>query len=193
MKNVRIIVLSAIFGALAILCTNLWIPMFFGNPNLGSVPVILAAVLCPIQVGVVAGIVKGVGASLWTGQALIEMPAGIGDALMAAFANYLASRWKRVYAVIAGQLSRYLFTSGMIALNVGFISSFGVSEATFRSLLRGPPWFMPSLSSLPPLVANIIIVWIAIFPAITLSIVGNMLISTLVITAAGKRLEELLK
>jgi hypothetical protein len=167
--------------------------MFFGNPNLGSTPVILAGVLCPLQVGVAAGIVKGIGASLWTGQAFIEMPAGIGDALMAAFANYLARRWKRIYAVIVGQFSRYLFTSGMIALNVGFMSSFGVSEAAaFQGLLRGLPWFVRSISLLPPLVANIMIVWVAIFPAITLSIVANMLISTLVIAAAEKRLENLL-
>ena len=193
MRNVRIIVLSALFGALAILCTNLWIPMFFGNPNLGSTPVTIAGVLCPLQVGVAAGIVKGIAASLWTGQALIEMPAGIGDALMAAFANYLARRWKRTYAVIAGQLSRYLFTSGMIAFNIGFVSSLGASEATaFQGVLRTFPSLVPSISPLPPPVVNIIIVWLAIFPAVTLSILANMLASTLVIATAEKRLEKLL-
>jgi hypothetical protein len=193
MENPRIVALSALFGAMAIFFTNLWIPMFFGNPNLGSTPVILAGVLCPLPVGVAAGIIKGIGASLWTGQAIIEMPAGIGDALMAAFANYLARRWKRIYAVIVGQFSRYIFTSGMIALNVGFMTSVGASETTtFQRLLRGLPWFVPSISHLPPLVANVMIVWLAIFPAITLSIAANLLISTLVIAAAEKRLENLL-
>ena len=140
MKNARIVALSALFGAMAIFFTNLWIPMFFGNPNLGSTPVILAGVLCPLPVGVAAGIIKGVGASLWTGQALIEMPAGIGDALMAAFANYLARRWKRIYAVIVGQFSRYLFTSGMIALNIGFMTSLGASgNYHFSALTERPP------------------------------------------------------
>lgn len=196
MKDSKIVALSAIFGAVAIFCTNLWIPLFFGNPNLGSTPVTLAGVLCPLPVGVASGMIKGIGASLWTGQAFIEMPAGIGDALMAAFANYLARRWKRVYAVIAGQLSRYLFTSGMIALYLGLIASLGTSgpeAGTFQALLKRFPWFVQSVSPLPPLLANIMIVWVAIFPAVTLSVAANMLVSTLVVAAAGKRIEDLFR
>ncbi|MGB9774713.1 MAG: hypothetical protein ACPL4I_11940 [Bacteroidota bacterium] len=193
----KMIAVTAIFGALAIVCTQLWIPLFFGNPNLGSTPVTVAGVLCPLPIGIIVGIIKGIGASLWTGQPFIEMPAGVGDALMAAFANYMARRWKkRVYAAIGGQLSRYLFTSGMIALYIGLAVSFGSQgpeTGVFQALLKKFPWFVQIAYSLPPPIANVVVVWVAILPAVTLSIVANMLISTLVIAAAGKKLEELLK
>jgi len=193
----RIAALTAIFGALAIVCTQLWIPLFFGNPNLGSTPVTVASVLCPLPVGVIAGIIKGIGASLWTGQPFIELPAGIGDALMAAFTHHLARRWKRkVHAAVAGQLSRYLFTSGMIALYIGLSVSFGSSgpeASVFQALFKKFPWFAGLVSILPSPIANVAIVWFAILPAVTLSIAANMLVSAIVIAAAGERIEEILR
>lgn len=193
----KIVAITAVFGALAIVCTQLWIPLFFGNPNLGSTPVTIAGVLCPMPVGITTGIIKGVGASLWTGQPFIEMPAGVGDALMAAFANYLARRWKKkAYAAIAGQLSRYLFTSGMIALYIGSAVSFGSSgpeASVFQALLEKFPWFVKLASSPPSPISYVAIVWVAIFPAVTLSIIANMLISTVVLVAIGERIEELMK
>ncbi|MGC8998904.1 MAG: hypothetical protein ACP5JW_05870 [Candidatus Bathyarchaeia archaeon] len=196
-KRSKVVAITAIFGALAIFCTQLWIPLFFGNPNLGSTPVTVAGVLCPMPIGIVVGIIKGIGASLWTGQPFIEIPAGVGDALMAAFANYLARRWKKsVYAAICGQLSRYLFTSGIIALYIGLAVSFGSQgpeTSVFQALLKKFPWFVQIASSLPHPIANGVVVWAAILPAVTLSIAANMFISTLVIAAAGKKLEELLK
>jgi len=39
---------------------------------------------------------------------------------------------------------------------------------------------------------NILIVWDAISPAVTLSVLANTLISTLILAAAGRRVEELL-
>lgn len=193
----KIVAMAAIFGALAIACTQLWIPLFFGNPNLGSTPVTIAGVLCPLPVGIIAGVIKGIGASIWTGQPFIEMPAGIGDALMAAFANYMAKRWKKkVYAVVAGQLSRYLFTSGMIALYIGLAVSFGssgVESNVFQSLVKRLPWLAQLAASLPSPIGNIAVVWVAIFPAVTLSIAANLLISTIVVAVAGERIRGLLK
>lgn len=197
MARSKMVALMAIFGAMAILFTQVWIPLFFGNPNLGSTPITIAAVLCPMPVGIASGIIKGLGASLWTGQPYIEIPAGIGDAMMAIFTKFLVRRWrKRVYAAVVGQLSRYLFTSGMIALYIGLAVSLGSSgpEAiAFQSLRRryplagGPP-YSPS-----PFIANFIIVWVGIFPAVTLSILANALISTMIISLAGERIEGLLK
>jgi len=40
--------------------------------------------------------------------------------------------------------------------------------------------------------ANTLIVWVAIPPADTLSVLANTLISTLILAAAGRRVEELL-
>jgi len=193
----KTVALSAIFGALAIFCTQLFIPLFFGNPNLGSTPVTIAAVLCPLPVGVASGIVKGLGASLWTGQPFIEMPAGIGDAIMAAFTHSIAKRWKKVHAASLGQLSRYVFTSGMIALYIGLVASIGATsgpEATvFRGLVARYPWFSQSMSFLPKVVANILVIWVAIsFPAVTLSIIANTFASVLVIGLAGKRIRDML-
>jgi hypothetical protein len=193
----KIIAMTAIFGALAIVCTQFWIPLFFGNPNLGSTPVTIAGVLCPQPVGIIVGIIKGIGVSLWTGQPFIEIPAGVGDALMAAFANYLSKRWgRKVYAAICGQLSRYIFTAGMIALYIGLAASFG-SEGpegkTFKALLEKFPWFRQIASLLPPPIANVVIVWLAILPAVTLSIIANTLTSALIIAAIGRKIEDLLK
>ncbi|MCD6529635.1 hypothetical protein J7L06_05055 [Candidatus Bathyarchaeota archaeon] len=193
----KIAALSAMFGALAIVFTQLWIPLYFGNPNLGSTPVTLAGILCPLPVGIAAGIIKGIGASLWTGQPFIEMPAGIGDALMAALANRLSRRWgKRARVAVVAQLSRYVFTSGMIALYIGVIVSLGSAgpeAAVFQALLKRFPWFAQSMSFLPASIADVLIVWIAIFPAVTLSIVANTLVSAIVVVSAGKRIENFLK
>lgn len=195
-KRPKMLALTAIFGSLSLLFTQVWIPLFFGNPNLGSTPITLAAVLCPLPVGVVSGIIKGLGASLWTGQPYIEMPAGVGDALMAIFTHHLSRRLRRkVYAVVAGQVSRYIFTSGMIALYIGLAASLGSPghEAnTLQTLQRRLPISLHLSSYLPSTMANILIVWLAISPAVTLSIIGNTLVSTAVITIAGGRLEELL-
>lgn len=197
LKRPKMVALTAIFGSLSLLFTQLWIPLFFGNPNLGSTPVTLAAVLCPMPVGVVAGIIKGLGASLWTGQSYIEMPAGVGDALMAIFTNYLSRRLRRkAYAVVIGQLSRYFFTSGMIALYIGLAVSLGSSgpeASTLQSLQRRLSISIHFASYLPSPMANILIVWLAILPAVTLSIIGNTIVSATVITIAGKRLEKLLR
>ncbi len=196
LKRQKVVALTATFGALSLLFTQVWIPLFFGNPNLGSTPITIAAALCPMPVGVVSGIIKGLGASLWTGQPHIEMPAGVGDALMAAFTNLLSRRLKRkAYAAVAGQLSRYLFTSGMIALYIGLAASLGSpgpEATTLQALQRRLP-ISAYLSSLPPFMANLLIVWVAISPAVTLSIIGNTIVSAAVVAVAGERLEELLR
>jgi hypothetical protein len=74
------------------------------------------------------------------------MPAGVGDALMAAFANYLSRRWKRrVCTAIGGQLSRYIFTAGMIVLYIGLAMSFGSQgpeSRAFQALFEKFPWFV---------------------------------------------------
>ncbi|MBS7638840.1 hypothetical protein KEJ49_08205 [Candidatus Bathyarchaeota archaeon] len=150
-----------------------------------------------MPVGVVSGIIKGLGASLWTGQPYIEMPAGVGDTLMAILTNLLSKKLKRkVYAVVVGQLSRYLFTSGMIALYIGLAVSLGSSgpeATTLQSLQKRLPMSMHLASYLHPYLANILIVWLAISPAVTLSIIANITVSAAVITIAGERLEELLR
>lgn len=183
MTKKRLIAYSAIFGALAIVVTMFKIQLPFGNPNFGSTPVTVAAVFLPWPVGVITGIIKGIGVSIWTGKVFVEMPAGIGDALMAYFTNRLAKRWKKSYAAVAGQISRYIFTSGMVALFISLLIAIGVISPTEMPI----PGLAPSSSFIP----NLFTTWAAIsFPALTLSILFNASASVAIIQLIGKRIEE---
>jgi hypothetical protein len=197
MNRTRIIALSAVFGALAILFTQIFIPLFFGNPNLGSTPVTIASIFFPLPVSAMTGLIKGIGASIWTAKPYIEFPAGIGDAFMAAFTYYLSKKWRRLYAVLAGQLSRYVFTSGAIALYLGSVVSFGIAsspeQSAFLGLLGKFPWFAEAVSFLPPWLGNFMIAWIGIFPAVTLSIIANGLVCAILVQFGEKRIEKILK
>lgn len=150
----------AIFGALSIVLSSVRVSFPLGNPNLGSTPVSISAVASPGLAAFAVGLIKGIGVSLWTGQALIEIPAGIGDGAMALLTSWLSRRTNPVLAVIAGQISRYAFTSGMIAI----------------SLCLFIPQQYPSF----------IAAWGAMLPAITASIVANAAISSMVVAALAK-------
>ena len=155
------------FGALALLATFIKVPMHFGNPNLGSTPVSVAGVLFPPQIAFLTGLIKGIGASLWTGQPYIEMAAGIGDALMAVFTVLLVRKYRTDVAIICGQLSRYIFTSGLIAISVAV-------------LLNGDPALIPSM-------------WVAIFPAVTLSIIANTAVSLVIVRALPQKVSSIVE
>lgn len=149
---------TALLGALSIILGNIKIPLQLGNPNLGSTPVSLSGISTPSPVPLLVGIIKGLGVSLWTGQIIIELPAGIGDGIVGIFTLYLAKRVNPIIAVIVGQLSRYIFTSGMIAIALG-------TSSTLNSGLPGA------------YLNNIIYYWVAMLPAITLSIIANTVLS----------------
>jgi len=183
-----LLVYTAILGALSIVLSSIRVSFPLGNPNLGSTPVSIAGVTSPGLAGFIVGIIKGLGVSLWTGQALLEMPAGIGDGLMAIFTHMLSKRMNAVVAVIIGQVSRYLFTSGMIALVLGTAVSVDMSlpgaSLLFSKITAAAPWFSPT--GLPPILSNIAMVWVAMIPAITASIVANAVLSGAVVAALKK-------
>jgi hypothetical protein len=193
--NSKIIAYSGVFGALAIVMTRLVVPLHFGNPNLGSTPVIIAAVLCPWPVGFIVGIIKGIGVSLWTGVWYIELPAGVGDALMAALAYKLSKKIQAKYAVLVGQFSRYILTSGMIALFIALMLASGGATpeitSVFSSLSERLAESMPALSFLtenPGFFGFFAILWIAIsFPAVTLSIIANAFVAFVVVAVLEKK------
>lgn len=147
----------AVFGALSIVLSSIRISLPLGNPNLGSTPVSIAAVASPGISAFAVGLIKGFGVSLWTGQALIEIPAGIGDGMMGVLTSWLSRRINPVLAVAVGQLSRYLFTSGMIAISL--------------TISKAYPGFLEA--------------WIAMLPAITMSIIVNLVLSA--VAVAGLR------
>ncbi len=178
----------AILGALSIIMSSIRVSFPLGNPNLGSTPVSLSAVISGGYTAFLVGIIKGLGVSLWTGQAILEIPAGIGDGLMALFTNALSKRLGPFYAVILGQISRYLFTSGMIALVLGSVATLSptllgayatFSKITSSTALASPDW-------IPLLLSNIALVWVAMIPAITASIVANTVISAAVVLGLKK-------
>lgn len=170
-----------LFGALSIIMSSIRVAFPLGNPNLGSTPVSLSAIILNGKAVFMIGIIKGIGVSLWTGQALLELPAGLGDGIMGVFTRLLCKRMRAFYAIIIGQLSRYLFTSGIIALTLG----------TF--LLLSPDMMMPLVGRVIPhnlqtnlLLSNIIIIWLAMVPAITASIITNALLSAIISLALEK-------
>lgn len=153
--NTKTIATAGIFGALALTATMIKVPMHFGNPNLGSTPVSISAVFFTPGVAFLTGIIKGIGASLWTGQPHIELAAGLGDALMAVLTFKLTRMMRAEKALVLGQLSRYLFTSTLIAISVSIF-------------INGNVAMIPE-------------VWVAIFPAVTLSIIANAAVSVVVV------------
>jgi hypothetical protein len=183
-----LLVYTATFGVLSILLSTFKVQFPLGNPNLGSSPVSMAALVVPAPAAMVVGIIKGLGVSLWTGQALLELPAGLGDGMMAIFTNRLAKRINRLAAIVIGQISRYFFTSGMIAIVLGAAVSLNFSlpgaQFLFSKLVSLAPWFDPA--GLPPVLANMAMVWVAMLPAITASIVANAILSVGVTAALMK-------
>jgi len=102
MNKKRLIMASIIIFTLAIILPLFNITLPLGNPNLGSAPATLAAVFLPWPIGIIAGILKGIAASIFTGKWLVEMPAGIGDAMMAALTFWLAKRLNNSLAATLG-------------------------------------------------------------------------------------------
>lgn len=96
---------TAVLGTLSIVLGWMKIPLPLGNPNLGSTPISLASVLATPSVAFAVALIKGLGVSIWTGQALIEIPAGVGDGLMAILTWWLSKRINTFAAVLIGQLS----------------------------------------------------------------------------------------
>ncbi|MCX8182250.1 MAG: hypothetical protein N3D12_03955 [Candidatus Methanomethyliaceae archaeon] len=185
----------AVLGALSIIMSSIKVSFPLGNPNLGSTPVSLSAVLCGGYAGFLVGIIKGLGVSLWTGQAILEIPAGIGDGLMAVFTNALSKRIGPFYAILLGQISRYIFTSGMIALVLGTVATLSpnllgayaiFSKITSSAAYASPDW-------IPLLISNIGLVWVAMLPAITASVVANAALSAAVVLGLKKLAPSSLK
>jgi len=185
----------AVFGALSIIMSSIKVSFPLGNPNLGSTPVSLSAILSTGHAAFLVGIIKGLGVSLWTGQAILEIPAGIGDGLMALFTNALSKKIGPFYAVLLGQISRYLFTSGMIALVLGttatlspnLLGAYAIfSKVTSSASYTSPDW-------VPLLISNIGLVWVAMIPAITASVVANAALSAAVVVGLKKLAPSSLK
>ncbi|MDH5807125.1 MAG: hypothetical protein QXW62_05295 [Candidatus Methanomethylicaceae archaeon] len=170
----NIIPYIAIFGAFSIIMSSIRVSFPLGNPNLGSTPISISAIFLNSYGVFMVGVIKGIGVSIWTGQALLELPAGIGDGIMGLFTHFLCKRIRISYAIILGQISRYIFTSGMIALTLGLLLSLS------------PNIVMPLVGKVIPnnlqtnLFSNILAIWFAMIPAITTSIIVNSILSVII-------------
>jgi len=164
LMNKNTLALAGIFGLLAFIMALFEVPMQLGNPNLGTTPVSISAVMFAPEVSFIAGILKGIGASISSGKPYVEFAAGIGDAFMALFTFYLMRRMRGEGAIVIGQLSRYLFTASLVAFSV---SMFVDNDITlFAEAWRG------------------------ILPALTWSIIANSVVSVIIFRLFGKGISE---
>lgn len=183
MNRKHMVITFLILLALAIILPLFNISLPFGNPNLGTTPVTLAAVYLPWYMGLITGLVKGISTAAFTGRWLVEIPAGVGDALMACFTFWVARSMHKTIAAILGQLSRYIFTSGLIALTI--------STALAAGLIN--PAQAPIKDLTGDFLHNLIISWSGIsYPSITISILFNFVVSVLLIMVFGGPVEKFL-
>jgi hypothetical protein len=179
----HVIITFVILLALAITLPLFNISLPFGNPNLGTTPVTLAAVYLPWYLGLITGLIKGISTAAFTGRWLVEIPAGTGDALMACFTFWMAKSMHKTIAAILGQLSRYIFTSGLVAL--------AISTALETGMIN--PSQAPVGGLTGPFLNNFIICWSSIsYPSITISILFNLVVSVLLIMVFGPLIENFL-
>jgi hypothetical protein len=179
-KRFWIIAYSLVFIALAGVLPGFHLVLPIGSTDFSSAPVTVAAVLLPWPVAVLAGIIKGIGSALWGGSFLIEVPAGLGEALAALFTCWLVKRWQRYPAVIGGQISRFIFSGGIVSLFVGLGVAYGAIS--------------PGLSPIGNLTAsawqNISIVFKDIsYPTMVLSVGVNLITALFAVWLLGEIVE----
>ena len=186
LRTYTVLTYSVIFGLIAIGLTRVLFPTPFGVPNLGSTAVVLAAVLCPWPVGPIVAIIKGIAVSAWTGVWYIEFPGGLGDAIMAVFAHRLCKQMKAEYAVIGGQLSRFIFTSGSVALFVATQLTLGMPTVQLAAL--------QNLGRNAGFLSYFAVAFTAItYPTVLLSVTANLVVSVVALLILQKRFPTVLK
>ncbi len=184
MKRKNVLLFALILAVLAIVLPLVNIPLPVGNPNLGSTPVTLAAIYLPWPFCIIIGLIKGIAASIITGRLWVEMPAGIGDALMGIFTFWLAGRMHKGWAVALGQASRIIFTSGAVALCISIAMAFNIFTASTAPV--------PGLTS--SFFANVGISWMSItFWSIILSVIVNIVFSLIIVLLFSRPIETILK
>jgi hypothetical protein len=114
-----LVILAAILPAFPF--KQLW-----GSPDLGTTPITVAAVLLPWPVSIITSIVNSVSAAIFTGDSFVELSAGIGNILMALFTVWLTKRLRRNLTIFLSQASRFVLTSGMVAIIIGVLVAFGI-------------------------------------------------------------------
>ncbi|HOI77325.1 MAG TPA: hypothetical protein PLI06_06910 [Methanofastidiosum sp.] len=160
--NKRIIIISCISAGIL---TYFNIPLQWGNPNLGTTPVSIISLFSPMG-GAITALVKGISSSIYTGRIYVEMAAGVGDVLMALVTYYLLKKIGKERAIIVGQFSRYIFTSTLVAISVSIFRDNNISE--------------------------IPIIWIDMFPAITISIIVNIVAAIIILKVFGGKITNYL-
>ncbi|MBN1375022.1 MAG: hypothetical protein JXA01_02580 [Dehalococcoidia bacterium] len=184
MKTKMVLIYAVILAILAVILPLINIPLPIGNPNLGSTPATLAALYLPWPVCIVIALIKGIASSIITGRTWVEMPAGIGDALMALFTFWMARHLHRGWVAVLGQASRIIFTGGAVALCV--------SIAVSLNFLT--PASAPITGLTASLLPDIGISWLEItIPAIILSVAVNAIVSLIIVLLFSRPIQNSLK
>lgn len=184
MKMKMVWIYSIVLAVLAIVLPLINIPLPIGNPNLGSSPVTLAALYLPWPVCIIIGLIKGVAASIITGRVWVEMPAGIGDAIMGIFTWWMAGHMHKSWAAILGQASRIVFTSGVVALCVSGAIALNLLTPATAPVKGLTASFFPDFGTS----------WLGItWPAILLSIAVNAVFCLVIVLLFSRSIENSLK
>jgi hypothetical protein len=180
----RNLMFGGILAILAILLPLFNMNLSMGNPNFGTTPVTLAGVFLPWPFAIIIGLIKGVCTAVYTGRFLVEIPAGIGDALMGLFTWFLARRMYTTLASFIGQISRFVVTSGLVAIAVS-------AAIAFKSIT---PANAPVAGLSFSFFDNLANSWLAIsFPAIFVSVLVNSALAIAIILIFDKFIYKFLK
>lgn len=184
MKTKMVWIYGLILAVLAVILPLINIPLPIGNPNLGSSPATLAALYLPWPVCIIIALIKGIAASIITVRVWVEMPAGIGDALMAIFTWWMARHMYKSWAALLGQASRVVFTSGVVAICVSAAVALNFLTPAAAPIKGLTASFIPDLG----------ISWLGItLPAILLSIAVNAIFSLIIVLLFSKPIENSLR
>ena len=184
MKTKIVWLYALVLAVLAVILPLINIPLAIGNPNLGSSPATLAALYLPWPFCIIIALIKGIAASIITGRAWVEMPAGIGDALMALFTYWLVRHMHKSWAAILGQASRIIFTSGLVALCVSAAVALNLLTPAASPIAGLTASFFPDLGKS----------WLGItVPAMLLSVAVNAVFSLIIVLLFSRPIENSLK
>jgi hypothetical protein len=197
-RDAKLLALMAVFGSLSIVLSFIYFALPpWGDVTPASAPISVVSAIAPFPVGTGAAIIKGVGISAWTGDWFIELPVGVGDSMMAAFTYYLVKKKMRAdRAIVLGQLSRFLFTSGVVALYVGAVVSLGIPSPLGGDVIGKFTSYAGRIGldlSNYPFLLCMAVVWVARFPSMALSILLNSILSVIIIRWGEKPLRALAK
>jgi hypothetical protein len=194
--DAKTLMITSLVGSMCILLSFFYIDFPpFGDVTPASTPLSIVSPITPYYVGIIASLIKGMGISMWTGKWFIELPVGIGDSAMAGFTKYLSLKINPKIAIIIGQLSRYVFTSGIVSFYIGIILFFNLPSPLGGDVYGKFQTYSDRINNIHndgSFFSIISIVWLARAPSMTLSILLNTILSFLLFIPVQKIISKIM-